>query len=277
MEKISLYIPVYNGSKYIAKTLEAVFLQTCPPDEVIVIDDGSTDATLEQVRRFPVKVVLLKKRCGLAAARNAGFKAAKYELVAALDADCVPNRKWLEYLIHAFRENNVAGVGGRLTEPNHKRSADAWRAVYLKQHYGKCEKEVPFIAGCNSLFRKKAVFDVGLYDESFITNHEDTDLSERIIAAGLKLKYIPSAQVIHIKRDSIMSVLKTCWHFRHRRVPQNKTELALCIIRDGIKGCLSLCSSVLFMRFRLLSVSFFYFFVQAYLSIKAFRMKTTQV
>ena len=85
-ERVSVIIPAFNAARYIGEALESVFAQTLPADEVIVIDDGSTDDTVSEATRFPVKLLSQKNR-GSAAARNAGVHASRGGLLAFLDAD----------------------------------------------------------------------------------------------------------------------------------------------------------------------------------------------
>ena len=85
---ISAVIPAYNSEKYIARAIDSVLAQYCPPNEIIVVDDGSTDQTAQVVRTFGDKVILITQdNTGASAARNAGIKAAASEWIAFLDGD----------------------------------------------------------------------------------------------------------------------------------------------------------------------------------------------
>jgi len=84
--KISVVIPAYNAERFLPRCLTSVFAQTLPPDEVIVVDDGSTDKTSEVAAALGARVVK-QKNGGQAAARNAGIHAASNEWIALLDAD----------------------------------------------------------------------------------------------------------------------------------------------------------------------------------------------
>lgn len=87
---VSAVIPAYNAEKYIARTIESVLAQTRTADEIIIVDDGSTDATGEVVKSFGDKVLyILQQNAGASVARNTGIEAAKYEWIAFLDADDV--------------------------------------------------------------------------------------------------------------------------------------------------------------------------------------------
>jgi glycosyltransferase involved in cell wall biosynthesis len=85
-ERVSVVIPAYNASAYLPATLRSIFDQSCPPGEIIVVDDGSTDDTVEVARAFDVRVIAVSNR-GPSAARNIGMRSATGEYVAFLDAD----------------------------------------------------------------------------------------------------------------------------------------------------------------------------------------------
>ena len=88
---ISVVIPVYNGEKTIVQTIECLLRQSLAPDEIIVVDDGSTDGTRETLRKFDQRITLLTQlNSGPASARNRGVRAAKSAFVAFTDSDCLP-------------------------------------------------------------------------------------------------------------------------------------------------------------------------------------------
>jgi len=179
--KVSVYIPAYNSAEFLSRAIEGLLAQTHPADEILVIDDGSGDATTEIAACYPT-VTLLRhpQNRGLAAARNTAFRTARNELVASIDADCAPEPGWLAALISRFDDPRIAGVGGRLIEGNQNTMADRWRAAHMPQEWGEKPLQNPrFLYGCNNMFRKSAVLEAGSYDERMRTNGEDTDLSQR--------------------------------------------------------------------------------------------------
>lgn len=215
-EGITLYIPAFNAQKTLSACLEGIFRQTHPPDEILVIDDGSRDDTAEIGKRLGVKVISHEKNKGIAASRNTAIREASYSLIANLDADVVPASDWLEKLLDVFDES-VAGVGGKLKEKFQNGIVNEWRAAHMCQHWGETMQENPtFLPGANSLYRKSAIEAVGGYDERCKRNFEDNDLGIRLRAHGYRLRYTPHAIAIHLRQDNLASLLKTAWGWSRR-------------------------------------------------------------
>lgn len=210
MEKVTLYIPCFNAEKTLGKCLESVLKQNHSIDEILIIDDGSTDKTVEISSKFDVKLITHKNNEGLGASRNTAIKNAKNEFIAALDSDCTASGNWLEKLMKNFKDNSIAGVGGRVIE-----SCDEvigrWRDAHMGQAWGE-EKIVnpEFIFGSNTVFRKSALEQTG-YNHKYRTNYEDVDLSQRLMKNGFRLVYEPHAVVRHLRKDTIGSVMKSSW------------------------------------------------------------------
>ena len=215
MTKISIYIPAYNVAEFLSPCIESLLGQTFPADEILVVDDGSRDASAEIAARY-AGVTLIRHRVnrGLAATRNTAIHAARNELVASIDADCAASPSWLAELTRNLTDPTVVGVGGKLLEGVLQSTADRWRAVHMPQHWGDTPIRGPrFLFGCNNLFRKSAVLAVGGYDERMRTNGEDTDLCMRLRAKNWEFLYMPSAQATHLRHDTARSILDTYWRW----------------------------------------------------------------
>jgi len=104
--RISVVIPAYNAEKYIQRCLDSVLAQTHPADEIIVVDDGSTDHTAEKVKLYgPAVRYLYQKNAGASVARNTGIQAARHEWIAFLDADDEWLPRKLELQVRLLEEN----------------------------------------------------------------------------------------------------------------------------------------------------------------------------
>ncbi|MBL8115504.1 MAG: glycosyltransferase [Acidobacteria bacterium] len=198
------------------RCLEAVFAQTLRPSEVLVVDDGCTDRTVEIARRFDVRVLSHGVNRGLGAGRNTAIREARNPWIASLDSDCVASPSWLETLASRLSADpSLVGVGGRLDETNRTAPADAWRTKHMRQHWGDRPIRNPaFLFGNNNLFPKAALVSAGLYNEKLRTNFEDVAMSEALLAAGGALLYEPAAQVFHLRKDTLRSVLRANWKWR---------------------------------------------------------------
>lgn len=215
--RISLYVPCYNSQNYIRRCLESIFSQKYPIKEVIVVDDGSTDKTLQIAKKFPVKVIRHSQNLGLAAARNTAIKNACGDFIASVDSDCVLDSDWLRNIMQEFKSKKVGGAGGRLENSSAGNVVDGWRAAHMVQHWGD-KKILPlFLSGSNTVFTKESLWKAGLYDEKYKTAYDDWDISLKVKEKGFIIKYNPKAKVYHLKNDTLSSLLNTYWiyHFHH--------------------------------------------------------------
>ncbi len=221
MSDVSLYIPCYNASRFLDKVLPAVCEQTLVPREIVIVDDGSTDATPLLARAHadaapcPMRVVAHPHNMGLAAARNTGVRETAGKRVASLDADVVPAPDWLERLNAEMEATGAAGVGGDLMETCCDGLANLWRCRHMRQSWGPERKErPPFLFGSNTLFTRQAIQAAGGYDERLRTNAEDVKLCEAIRDRML-LVYTPAAKCSHLRKDSLASLLHAYWRWHY--------------------------------------------------------------
>lgn len=220
MATVSLYIPCYNGAQYIEGCFAALAQQIRQPDEILFIDDGSTDGSAEMAEKFPgVRVIRHGTNRGLAAARNTALREAQGELIASLDVDCVADRGWLMNLMAGLKAlPGAVGAGGMLEEAYQETLGDRFRAFHMPQHHGdKASINPRILAGANTIYRRDVLLALGGYNESFRTNGEDTDLCKRLYAAEHSLIYQPNALVKHMRQDTVASVLRMQW--KHSRYP----------------------------------------------------------
>jgi len=215
VERVTAYIPAYNVSEYLARTIEGLLAQTHAFDEILVIDDGSGDNSAEIASRYP-RVTLIKHPVnkGLAAARNTALRTARNELVASVDADVVADPSWIATLLPHLDDPKVAGAGGILIEGVQTTLADRWRRALMAQGWGPQYIRNPrFLYGCNNVFRKSAILEVGGYEESLRICGEDPDLAIRLRARGWDFVYDPAARSTHLRHDNLRSVLDMYWRW----------------------------------------------------------------
>lgn len=104
--KVSVVIPVYNEEKYIKNCLDSLLIQEEKPDEIIVIDNNSTDRTIEIVKKYKNIKIIKEAIQGMTPARNAGFNHAKYEIIVKCDADSVLPTDWIKNIKNDFSQNS---------------------------------------------------------------------------------------------------------------------------------------------------------------------------
>ena len=202
--RISVVVCSYNGARTLRDCLEGLRRLEYPDFEVIVVDDGSTDATAAIAHEHCFRVISTENR-GLSNARNTGAAAATGEIVAYTDDDARPDPHWLHYLADAFRREDWAGVGG----PNIAPAEDGWVAHCVANapggplHVLVSDREAEHIPGCNMAFRKTALESVGGFDPRFRVAGDDVDLCWRLLDRGMKLGFHPGAMVWHHRRSSL--------------------------------------------------------------------------
>jgi glycosyltransferase involved in cell wall biosynthesis len=214
LAEVCFYVPAYNVEKYIRGAIEGILTQNYPLSEALVIDDGSPDASSEIASEYPVRIIRHPKNMGLAAARNTAFQSSSAEYVGAFDSDAAPEPSYLKYAMMEFENAlpKLAGVGGRLRERYTDTPADLWRSVHLGQDPGVFRVHQPrFLYGSNAIFRRSAVLSVGGFQTRHRANYEDVRLSFDLVEHGYELVHTPWAMAYHLRRDTVVSILKTKW------------------------------------------------------------------
>ena len=152
MKKVSISIPVFNGEKTIKEVIDSINSQSIKFDEVILINDCSTDNTMRIVDSFPeIKKINNNENKGLSYCRNLGIKSSKNQIVAGIDADVVLDKYWLENIIENLKDDTVM-CGGNLIEKYIDNKYNKWRSIYYKQNWGLNDlPNPPFLYGCNTI------------------------------------------------------------------------------------------------------------------------------
>lgn len=206
---VSLIIPAYNAESTLAECLEACLNQTHVPDEILVVDDGSGDATRAIAARYPVTLLSQENR-GPAAARNLGARHAACDILAFTDSDCVPDPDWIARLVGGFTDERTVGVGGSYGIRND--SSLLARLVHeeIVMRHGRLAGEVDFLGSFNVAYRRPAFDAAGGFDESFArASGEDNDLAYRLQDAGGVLRFVPDACVAHYHPARLAPYLRT--------------------------------------------------------------------
>ena len=187
---LTVIVPAYNEEKVIARTIEALLEADYPNKEIIVVDDGSTDRTLEIAswyRKFGVKVYH-KENGGKHSALNYGLKFARGEIIVTVDADSIVGRDALKEIVKRFRDPRVAAVCGNIKVLNRVNWLTKCQALEYVTSINIFRRAfdvfgaVTVVPGALGAFRKSILEAGGLYDRDTVT--EDFDVTVKTLKTG---------------------------------------------------------------------------------------------
>lgn len=204
---VSIVIGVYNGADKIGKCLQSMLDQTYPKDayDVIVVENGSTDNTIEVVKQYPVRLYQSEVR-GLARARNLGIAQSSAEIIVTTDADCYADPNWLAELTLPYQDPQVGGVGGAILayKSGERNNIEQFSEDYspLVNFQSGDNEFLPRLCGAHASYRREDILHIGGYTPWMITG-EDVDIAWRIqLQTGKKLVYAPKAVIYHHHRST---------------------------------------------------------------------------
>src|SRR6266404_5408579 len=207
---VSVIVCSYNGGPTLASCLDSLGKLNYPEYEVILVDDGSTDDTSYIAAQFPWVRYIPQSNQGLSHARNTGAAAAKGEVFAYTDSDCMVDPDWLYYLIGTLVSGDYAGVGGPNVTPPAKNWIQACVAAAPggPSHVLLTDVVAEHIPGCNMAFYRWAFEGVGGFDTEYRKAGDDVDFCWRIQQAGWVVAFSPTAIVWHYRRFTLRAFLK---------------------------------------------------------------------
>jgi O-antigen biosynthesis protein len=199
---VSVVICAYNAEATIDECLRHTCALDYPDLEILVVDDGSTDATAEITRRYPRARLVSLPHGGLSVGRNAGYEAAHGEIVAYLDSDAYPPPEWPYYLALGFDGPMVGGVGGPNVPPvdDPQGAQQVARAPGGPVHVLVSDDRAEHIPGCNMAFFKQVLTEVGGCDPIYDAAGDDVDLCWKVLDRGWEIGFHPAALVWHHRR-----------------------------------------------------------------------------
>jgi glycosyltransferase involved in cell wall biosynthesis len=205
---VSVIIPALNEEKYVGRCLESIFNLNYPGSnyEVIVVDNGSTDKTIDIAKKYGVKI-FVKPKVSIAALRNFGAKQSRGDILAFIDSDCEAEKEWLNKAVKNLKKVDVTG-NEPLAPKNGTVIQKAWEF-----HYNRNRKKEEYISS-GSIIMKKETFDIlNGFNESLRTD-EDYDFCERLKLKGKSIYKDKSITVIHNKSPKNICCFfkKEVWH-----------------------------------------------------------------
>jgi GT2 family glycosyltransferase len=209
---ISVVVVNFNGKKYLYGCFSSLFQQTYPQMEVILVDNASTDGSIEYTQEnFPhVKIISQSTNRGFAGGTNAGILAAKGDFILTLNNDTIMDSHLLEEIIQPMLADSRVGIcGTKMLFPDGRinstaicisRSGAAWDRGMGEPDKGQYDISEEVFGACAgaALYRHAMLGEIGLFDEDFFLYMEDVDLAFRAQLLGWKCIYVPTARVIHV-------------------------------------------------------------------------------
>ena len=202
--RVSVVICTYNGARTLRFCLDGVSRLDYPDYEVIVVDDGSTDASATIAGEYDVSIIRTENG-GLSRARNIGAQAATGEIIAYIDDDACPDPDWLRYVVATLESTDHAAVGGPNVPPP---SARFWDTCMAGAPGGPIcvltsDSEAEHVPGCNLAVRHDALTAIGGFDPRFRVAGDDVDVCWRLQDRGMSIGFSPAALVWHQRRGSL--------------------------------------------------------------------------
>lgn len=232
MHKVSFIIVNWNGRELLSGCLASVLNQTYKNFEIIVVDNGSIDGSVQHVEtNFPsVKVIALKENRGFTGGNVEGLSHAKGEFIALINNDATLIKNWLEHMVTANQSDKLIGMCSSkiIIDGTTKIDSvgDTFTTAFNGTKLGEHEEEnkftnkrfVPGACAAAVLYRRKMLDEIGFLDDDFFLNHEDTDLNMRAWLAGWKCIFVPEALAYHKVSASIGNLSDTSVYYFARNI-----------------------------------------------------------
>ena len=218
MTLVSITVCAKNAENWVHQCLSSLFSQDHRPLEIIAVNDGSTDSTLEKMKIFKEKnqnpdinlTIIDSKAQGLSAGRQIGLDRSKGVWVAITDIDCRPEPNWISSMIsvsEGYPSEDVMAVTGRTVFNEGNTRVSRLRSMEIRKKYVGRSRVTTLANGPCSMFRRDALISIGGFDPSWY-HAEDMEVSLRLIEKGGTIIYSPDALVQHVAEDQLSIFLK---------------------------------------------------------------------
>lgn len=232
----SIVIGTWNSAAHLPRCLECLRAQTIQDFEIIIVDNGSTDGTLELLQTgqssLPLRVERLPSNLGFATANNIGARLARGKWLVLLNADAFPEPDWLEKLLRAAEQHpNYNFFASRQIQYHNPKLLDgagdeyhtsglAWRRYYnhSSTDHGLTQQEIFGACAAAAMYRREDFLNAGGFDEDFFSYFEDVDLSFRLRLRGGRCLYVPEAVVHHVGSASTGKLSDFVIYYGHRNL-----------------------------------------------------------
>ena len=209
---VSVIVPVFNGEQHLGRCLDALRASQVPPLEILVVDDGSTDRSAAIARSSGAEVLAMEARSGPARARNRGAASARGDILHFVDADVAVHPDTVGRIMGAFASapDLQALMGSYDDVPDDRSLISLYKNLlhhYVHQHGRR--RAMTFWAGCGAV-RRPVYLRLGGMNEAYNRpSIEDIELGYRLYRAGLACELRPEIQATHLKRWTLLSLIRT--------------------------------------------------------------------
>ncbi len=211
MKKVTIIIPNYNGLHFLEPCLAALGRQTCRDFELLVVDNGSTDGSVEWLGERGVRAICFSGNRGFSGAVNAGIRESKTPYVILLNNDTEPDPGYVGALLRAAEASpKIFSVSPRMLQLCHRDLMDDAGDMYsimgwayqrgVGQEAGRYNRPCNIFSACAgaAIYRREVFDEIGLFDEMHFAYLEDVDVGYRAKIAGYYNRYCPSSVVYHV-------------------------------------------------------------------------------
>lgn len=198
--KISIIIPAYNEQDCIEQCLDSCFAQSVLPDEVLVVNNRSTDQTKKVVTQYRrkhhyaklIRLIDQSEKQGIIPTRNAGFKAARYDVMGRIDADCILDPRWVETVKALFSDEGVSAATGPVAYHDMPGQRVGFKVdKEIRRALNRIAKDHKFLFGSNMALARSAWLQIqdAASEDPQDQLHEDVDLALCLFEKDLKIVY----------------------------------------------------------------------------------------
>lgn len=242
--KKSVITTIKNEKQSIDVFLASLFMQSLPPDEVVIVDGGSTDGTIEAINKFksqgyPVNLIV-EPNANIAEGRNIAIQYAVNDIIAVTDAGCRLDTNWLELITEPFKDPGTCVVSG-FTISDPKNVFEQYAALFSYPKLEDINTETFLPSSRSIAFRRDAWSKVGGYPERFYTA-EDTLFDLLLKEAGYDFVFVPEAKVYWRPRSSVLKFFKQMFLYQKGDTLANisNPNIQGLIIKSAIKLLIAL-------------------------------------
>jgi len=211
---VSIVIPNWNGKRFLPGCLDSLSKLEYGKVEIVVVDNGSSDGSIELLRnQYPqVRLVRFEKNTGFSVAVNAGIENSQGEFIALLNNDTIVEPNWISEMMRVLDEHPEAGSAGckmlayddrQLLDgagDGYRRGGLPGRIGHRERDFGQFDTQRYILGACGgaALYRRSMFDDIGLFDDDYFAYLEDVDMGLRAQNAGYKCIYVPTAVMYHL-------------------------------------------------------------------------------